>query len=304
MVMIISWIENFIPIVGIIVVAGAVLKLAIKVFPEYERGVQFRLGRLVGVKGPGLVLIIPIIDRIVRIPLRIVVDNVPPQEVITKDNVTVRVNAVLYYRVTEPDKAVINVERYHEATSQFAQTTMRSVVGQADLDELLSQRDKLNRRIQDVVDSATDPWGIKVTAVEIRDVIIPVEMQRAIGRQAEAERDRRAVIIQAEGEKQAAYKIAEATEILTNVDGAMTLRMLRTIGESSTQQSNTILFPIPMELSYLLTKPIADASKVKTLQKTNKDKPVRNDDQPEQADQSEEHHTSDAYKESWDEEDV
>ncbi len=301
--MVIEWIENLIPIVGIIVVAGAVLKLAIKVFPEYERGVQFRLGRLVGVKGPGLILIIPIIDRIIRIPLRIVVDNVPPQEVITKDNVTCRVNAVLYYRVTEPDKAVINVERYHEATSQFAQTTMRSVVGQADLDELLSQRDKLNRRIQDVVDSATDPWGIKVTAVEIRDVIIPVEMQRAIGRQAEAERDRRAVVIQAEGEKQAAVKIAEATEILTNVDGAMTLRMLRTIGESSTQQSNTILFPIPMELSYLLTKPIAEASKMATLQKSKSDKPVRNDEQPEQADPSEEL-TSDPLKESWDEEDV
>ena len=248
----ISWIENLVPLAGVIIAAGALLKMAIKVFPEYERGVLFRLGRLVAVKGPGLVLIIPLIDKIIRVPLRIVVDNVPPQEVITRDNVTCKVNAVLYYRVTEPDKAVINVEKYHEATSQFAQTTMRSVVGQADLDELLSERDKLNKRIQEIVDTATDPWGIKVTAVEIRDVIIPVEMQRAIARQAEAERDRRAVVIQSEGEKQAAQKISEATEILTRVDGAMTLRMLRTISESANQESNTILFPIPMEIKHLL----------------------------------------------------
>ncbi|MEN1759939.1 slipin family protein [Anoxynatronum sibiricum] len=252
--MLFRWIENLVPLAGVFVALAALLKMAVKVFPEYERGVLFRLGRLVAVKGPGLILVIPFIDKVIRVPLRIVVDNVPPQEVITKDNVTCKVNAVLYYRVTEPDKAVINVEKYHEATSQFAQTTMRSVVGQADLDELLSERDRLNRRIQEIVDSATDPWGIKVTAVEIRDVIIPVEMQRAIARQAEAERDRRAVVIQADGEKQAAKKIAEATEILTRVNGAMTLRMLRTISESANQESNTILFPIPMELSHLLTK--------------------------------------------------
>lgn len=252
--MIFQLIENLVPLAGVLVALAALLKMAVKVFPEYERGVLFRLGRLVEVKGPGLILIIPFIDKVIRVPLRIVVDNVPPQEVITKDNVTCKVNAVLYYRVTEPDKAVINVEKYHEATSQFAQTTMRSVVGQADLDELLSERDRLNRRIQEIVDSATDPWGIKVTAVEIRDVIIPVEMQRAIARQAEAERDRRAVVIQADGEKQAAKKISEATEILTRVNGAMTLRMLRTISESANQESNTILFPIPMELIHLLTK--------------------------------------------------
>lgn len=250
--MIFNLIENLIPYLGGFLLAAALLKMAVKIFPEYERGVLFRLGRLVTVKGPGLVLIIPFIDKIVRISLRIVVDNVPPQEVVTKDNVTCKVNAVLYYRVTEPDKAVVNVENFQEATSQFAQTTMRSVVGQADLDEILSERDKLNKKIQEIVDTATDPWGIKVTAVEIRDVTIPVEMQRAIARQAEAERDRRAVVIQADGEKQAAVKIAEATQILTQVDGAMTLRMLRTISESANQESNTILFPLPMELKYLL----------------------------------------------------
>ena len=257
-------VENLVPIVVIFFAVVSLLKMAVKIFPEYERGVLFRLGRLVTVKGPGLVLIIPFIDKIIRVPLRIVVDNVPPQEVITKDNVTCKVNAVLYYRVTEPDKAVINVEKYHEATSQFAQTTMRSVVGQAELDELLSERDKLNKRIQDVVDTATDPWGIKVTAVEIRDVIIPVEMQRAIGRQAEAERDRRAVIIQADGEKQAAVKISEATEILTRVNGAMTLRMLRTIGDSANQQSNTILFPLPMEFMHMVTNAAAKSMNVPT----------------------------------------
>ncbi|MDW7670126.1 MAG: slipin family protein [Bacillota bacterium] len=277
--------------VGIFIAAGALLKMAVKVFPEYERGVQFRLGRLVGVKGPGLILIIPIIDRIIRVPLRIVVDNVPPQEVITRDNVTCKVNAVLYYRVTEPDKAIINVEKYHEATSQFAQTTMRSVVGQADLDELLSERDKLNRRIQDIVDTATDPWGIKVTAVEIRDVIIPVEMQRAIGRQAEAERDRRAVVIQADGEKQAAQKISEATEILTRVDGAMTLRMLRTISESATQESNTILFPIPMEIKHLLKSvPLGDVLV-----------PERKPSSGKSEEEASKGHHQDAWKESWSE---
>lgn len=250
--MIFNLIENLIPYLGGFLLAAALLKMAVKIFPEYERGVLFRLGRLVSVRGPGLVLIIPFIDKITRISLRIVVDNVPPQEVVTRDNVTCKVNAVLYYRVTEPDKAVVNVENFQEATSQFAQTTMRSVVGQADLDEILSEREKLNKKIQEIVDIATDPWGIKVTAVEIRDVTIPVEMQHAIARQAQAERDRRAVVIQADGEKQAAVKIAEATQILTKVDGAMTLRMLRTISESANQESNTILFPLPMEMKHLL----------------------------------------------------
>lgn len=244
---------SIVPHLGAIIIAGWLLSMAVKIIPEYERAVLFRLGRLVSVKGPGLILIIPFIDKIERVSLRIVVDDVPPQEVITKDNVTCRVNAVLYYRVTEPDKAILNVEHYHNATSQFAQTTMRSVVGQADLDELLSERDRLNKRIQEIVDLATDPWGIKVTAVEIRDVTIPAEMQRAIARQAEAERSRRAVVIQADGEKQAAQRIAEATEMLNSVDGAMTLRMLRTISESSAQEGNTVIFPLPMELRNLFT---------------------------------------------------
>lgn len=249
---IIMLIENIVPFAGVIFVILLLLKMAIKIIPEYERGVLFRLGRLVGVKGPGLVFIIPIIDRIQKVSLRIIVDNVPPQEVITRDNVTCKVNAVLYYRVTAPDKAVVNVEKYHEATSQFSQTTMRSVVGQADLDELLSQREKLNKQIQAVVDQATDPWGIKVTAVELRDVIIPEAMQRAIAKQAEAERNRRAVVIQAEGEKQAAVKISEAAEILGQHEGALTLRTLRTISDMSNSESTTVLFPVPMEMRRLL----------------------------------------------------
>ncbi len=249
---IIENVESVIPFIVLIVILLLLLKMAIKIFPEYERGVLFRLGRLVSVKGPGLVIIIPFIDQIERISLRIVVDNVPPQEVITRDNVTCKVNAVLYYRVTAPDKAVVNVEKFYDATSQFAQTTMRSVVGQADLDELLSEREKINKKIQGIVDEATDPWGIKATAVELRDVIIPEAMQRAIARQAEAERNRRAVVIQAEGEKQAAVKISEAAEILSHQEGSLTLRTLRTISDMSNSESATILFPVPMEMRRLL----------------------------------------------------
>ena len=245
-------VESAVPFIVLIVILVLLIKMAIKIFPEYERGVLFRLGRLVGVRGPGLVIIIPFIDRIERISLRIVVDNVPPQEVITRDNVTCKVNAVLYYRVTAPDKAVVNVEKFYDATSQFAQTTMRSVVGQADLDELLSEREKINKKIQEIVDEATDPWGIKATAVELRDVIIPESMQRAIARQAEAERNRRAVVIQAEGEKQAAVKISEAAEILSHQEGSLTLRTLRTISDMSNSESTTILFPVPMEMRRLL----------------------------------------------------
>ena len=278
-------VENMVPLAGLIIVVLLLLKMAIKIIPEYERGVQFRLGRLVGVKGPGLILIIPIIDRIERVSLRIIVDNVPPQEVITRDNVTCKVNAVLYYRVTAPDKAVVNVEKFHEATSQFSQTTMRSVVGQADLDELLSQREKLNKQIQAVVDQATDPWGIKVTAVELRDVIIPEAMQRAIAKQAEAERNRRAVVIQAEGEKQAAVKISEAAEILGHQEGALTLRTLRTISDMSNSESTTVLFPVPMEMRRLLP----DLEKVMkgTMEyQSNKSKNEKNDTTVQEAEQT------------------
>lgn len=236
----------------IIVLAVIVLSSSIKIIPEYDRAVLFRLGRLIGVKGPGLFFIIPIIDRIARISLRMVVVDIPPQEVITRDNVTTRVNAVLYYRVVSPDRAVVNVERFHHATNQLAQTSLRSVVGTADLDELLSQRDKLNQKIQSIVDESTDPWGIKVTAVEIKDVVLPSEMQRAIARQAEAERNRRAAVIQAEGERQAAEQLAKASEILTNTEGGLTLRMLRSLSEVANSQTTTILFPLPVELKKLL----------------------------------------------------
>ncbi|HNX28772.1 MAG TPA: slipin family protein [Syntrophomonadaceae bacterium] len=236
----------------VIILAVAILSMSIKVIPEYERAVLFRLGRLVNVRGPGLIFIIPVIDRIIRVSLRIIVFDVPTQEVITRDNVTCKVNAVLYYRVVDADKAVVNVEQYHEATSQLAQTTLRSVAGTADLDELLSNRDKLNQIIQKIVDEATDSWGIKVTAVEIKDVVLPTEMQRAIARQAEAERNRRAAVIQAEGEKQAAVKLSEASEILTSVQGGLTLRMFRSLSEMTNSQNTTILFPVPMELRQIL----------------------------------------------------
>jgi regulator of protease activity HflC (stomatin/prohibitin superfamily) len=232
-----------------------ILSSSIKILPEYERAVLFRLGRLINVRGPGLILIIPIIDRIVRISLRVIVFDVPPQEVITKDNVTCKLNAVLFYRVVEADKSVVNVENYHEATNQLAQTTIRSVAGTADLDEILSQREKLNQTIQKIVDDATDPWGIKIVGVEIKDVVLPTEMTRAIARQAEAERGRRAAIIQAEGERQAAEQLAQASEVLTATTGGLTLRMLRSLSEVAYAPSTTILFPLPMELRKLLPGP-------------------------------------------------
>ncbi|MDD4801525.1 MAG: slipin family protein [Syntrophomonas sp.] len=244
----------YLNLVIILVVLVIVLSMAIKIIPEYERAVLFRLGRLVGVRGPGLILIIPFIDQIIRMSLRTIVFDVPPQEVITRDNVTCKVNAVLYYRVVEPDKAVVNVERFHEATNQLAQTTLRSVTGTADLDTILSQREKLNETIQHIVDDSTDPWGIKVTAVEIKDVTLPQEMHRAIARQAEAERNRRAAVIQAEGERQAAEELANAAEILIKSPGALTVRMLRSLSELSNTQNTTILFPLPMELNQILPK--------------------------------------------------
>ncbi len=236
----------------IIIIVVILLAMSVKIIAEYERAVLFRLGRLVGVRGPGLVFIIPFIDRYVRMSLRTIVFDVPPQEVITRDNVTCKVNAVLYYRVVEADKAVVNVERYHEATNQLAQTTLRSVTGTADLDELLSQRDKLNETIQYIVDAATDPWGIKVTAVEIKDVTLPQEMHRAIARQAEAERIRRSAVIQAQGERQAAEELANAANILIKSPGALTVRTLRSLSELSNTQNTTILFPLPMEFRELL----------------------------------------------------
>ncbi len=237
---------------GIVVIIGILfLMSAIKVAREYERLVVFRLGRLIAMKGPGLVFIIPVVDRLLKISLRIVTLDVPTQEVITKDNVTASVNAVIYYRVVDPNRAVVNVENFRMATAQLAQTTLRSVAGQADLDELLSERDKLNQQIQKILDEATDAWGIKVTAVEIKDVVIPEALQKAISRQASAERERRAVIIQAEGEKQAAEKLSEAAKVLSTQEGGMFIRMLRTIPEIASQQGNVVAFPLPMEFKYL-----------------------------------------------------
>jgi len=246
-------------LIPIILILFFFVASALKVVREYERLVVFRLGRLIGQKGPGLVFMIPVIDRFVRISLRIITLDVPTQEVITRDNVTGSVNAVVYYRVIDPNRAVNNVEEYKMATAQLAQTTLRSVAGQADLDELLSERDKLNQKIQTILDEATDPWGIKVTAVEIKDVGIPESLQKAISRQATAERERRAVIVQAEGEKEAAGKIAEAAKILNSEEGGFYVRLLRTLPEIASQQGSVIAFPLPIELKHLL--PLASGPK-------------------------------------------
>ena len=242
----------FIPI---LIILFLFLTSAIKIVREYERLVVFRLGRLIGEKGPGFVLVIPVVDKIVRVSLRIVTLDVPSQEVITRDNVTTSVNAVVYYRVVEPNRAVNNVEDFRMATAQLAQTTLRSVAGQAELDELLSERDKLNAQIQSILDEATDAWGIKVTAVEIKDVVIPEALQKAISRQATAERERRAVIVQADGEREAAGRIAEAAKTLSSQEGSFYVRLLRTLPEIATQQGNLIAFPLPIELRHLLPDP-------------------------------------------------
>ncbi len=224
------------------------LSSAIKVLREYERGVIFRLGRLAGTKGPGLILIIPIVDRMVRVSLRTVAMDVPPQDVITKDNVSVKVNAVLYFRVLEPAKAVVEVEDYLFATSQLAQTTLRSVLGQAELDELLAEREKINEHLQRIIDGHTDPWGIKVSLVEVKHVDLPQEMQRAMARQAEAERERRAKIIHAEGEYQAAQQLHEAATIISQDPAALQLRYLQTLTEIASENNSTLLFPVPIDL--------------------------------------------------------
>ena len=224
------------------------LASAIKILREYERGVVFRLGRVIKTKGPGLVIIIPVIDKMVRVSLRLVTMDVPTQDVITRDNVSVKVDAVVYFRVMEPTKATIEVENYIFATSQLSQTTLRSVCGQAELDELLSERDKINSKLQNILDNHTDPWGIKVTAVEVKRIDLPTEMQRAMARQAEAERDRRAKVINAEGEFQAANRLAEAAGIIQKYPEALQLRYLQTLKEISAENNSTTLFPIPIDL--------------------------------------------------------
>ena len=232
----------------IVVIALVFLWMSVNIVNEYQRVVVFRLGRLVASRGPGLVLIIPIVERAVRMDLRIVTLDVPPQDVITRDNVSVKVNAVVYFRVVDPNRALVNVENFLFATSQLSQTTLRSVCGQAELDELLAERDRINEKIQTILDADTDPWGIKVTKVEVKQIDLPQEMQRAIAKQAEAERERRAKVINAEGEAQAAQKLAEAAGILHREPAALTLRYLQTLREIATENNSTTLFPVPIDL--------------------------------------------------------
>ncbi|PIQ93823.1 MAG: hypothetical protein COY75_09615 [Nitrospirae bacterium CG_4_10_14_0_8_um_filter_41_23] len=224
------------------------LSSAIKILREYERGVVFRLGRVIPVKGPGLVIIWPIIDRLVRVSLRIVAMDVPAQDVITEDNITVKVNAVIYFRVIEPIKAITEVEDFLYATSMIAQTTLRSILGQSQLDDLLSKREEVNAKLQKVIDFQTEPWGIKVTTVEVKNVDLPIEMQRAIAKQAEAERERRAKIIHAEGEFQASQKLVDAATIIATAPSALQLRFLQTLTEIATEKNSTIIFPVPIDL--------------------------------------------------------
>ncbi|MGC9364638.1 MAG: slipin family protein [Fidelibacterota bacterium] len=235
-------------ILTIIILVLLILSSAIRILKEYERGVIFRLGRMIGAKGPGLFLIIPFIDKMVRISLRTIVHDVPAQDIITKDNVSVKVNAVVYFRVMDPTRAVVEVEDYFYATSQLAQTTLRSILGESELDELLSNREKINLELQTILDKHTDPWGIKVSQVEIKHVDLPTEMQRAMAKQAEAERERRAKIINAEGEFQASAKLREAGEILTKEPITLQLRYLQTLREVATENNSTIIFPLPLDL--------------------------------------------------------
>lgn len=224
------------------------LSAAIRILKEYERGVIFRLGRVIKAKGPGLIILIPLIDKMMKVSMRLVAMDVDPQDVITKDNVSVKVNAVIYFRVIEPIKAIVEVENYLYAMSQLAQTTLRSVCGQAELDELLSAREKINSQLQEILDTHTDPWGIKVTTVELKHIDLPQEMQRSMAKQAEAERERRAKVINAEGEFQAATKLAEASEIIRDHPVALQLRYLQTMREMSAEQNTTTIFPFPMDL--------------------------------------------------------
>ena len=245
-------------LVLLVALAVALAGASIRVLREYERAVVFRLGRLVGQKGPGIVLLIPLIDRMVRVDLRTVTFEVPPQDVITRDNVPAKVNAVAYYRVIDPVKSVVEVERIRNATSQIAQTTLRSVLGRADLDTLLAERETLNESLQQIIDDQTDPWGVKVTTVEIKDVGIPQGMQRAMARQAEAERERRAKVINAEGEFQASERLFDAAEVMSGNPAAIQLRYLQTLLEIGTNQNSTIVLPVPIDLIKPLMQTLTD----------------------------------------------
>ncbi|MDD3733064.1 MAG: slipin family protein [candidate division Zixibacteria bacterium] len=220
----------------------------IKVLKEYERGVIFRLGRLIGAKGPGLIILIPVVDKMVRVDLRIITYDIPPQDVITKDNVSVKVNAVLYFQVLDANKAIVSVANYFEATSQIAQTTLRSVLGQVELDDLLANREKINAELQQIIDDQTEPWGVKVTVVEVKNVDLPEQMTRAIARQAEAERERRSKVIHADAEYQASQKLADAAKVIATAPNAMQLRFLQTLVEVSAEKNSTLIFPVPIDL--------------------------------------------------------
>jgi regulator of protease activity HflC (stomatin/prohibitin superfamily) len=243
-----GWIEFFSWLIPLAVLAAIVLPSAIRILREYERGVVFRLGKLLRAKGPGLVLLIPVVDRMVRMDLRVVTIDVPKQEMMTRDNVPVTVDAVVYFRVVDAEAAVVKVENYLKATSLIAQTTLRSVIGQAELDELLAHREKINQTLQEIIDRQTDPWGVKVTAVEVKDVVLPDDMKRAMARQAETERERRAKIINAEGEFQAAQKLVQAAEMIHTQPIALQLRFLQTMREISNEHNTTTFLPVPVDL--------------------------------------------------------
>lgn len=246
-----------VPVVTIVIVIFALIILsnAIKILREYERGVIFRLGRLIRAKGPGLILLIPIVDRMIRVSLRTVVLDVLPQDVITQDNVSIKVNAVVYFRVLDPQKAIVQVENFLAATSQISQTTLRSVLGQSELDDLLSQRDKINHKLQQIIDANTEPWGVKVSNVEVKQIDLPQEMQRAMAKQAEAERERRSKVIAAEGEYQASQRLSDAAKILSENASALTLRYLQTLREIATEKNSTTIFPVPIDLLKPFLKP-------------------------------------------------
>jgi regulator of protease activity HflC (stomatin/prohibitin superfamily) len=244
-------------ILTIIIIVLFILANAVRILREYERGVIFRLGRLIGGKGPGLILLIPIVDRMVRVSLRVVTMDVPAQDVITRDNVSVKVNAVVYFRVMDANKAIVAVEDFLYATSMISQTTLRSVLGQVELDDLLTNRDKINQQLQHIIDDQTEPWGIKVSVVEVKNVDLPEEMRRAIARQAEAERERRAKVIHAEGEYQAAEKLAAAAEVIGKTPVGIQLRFLQTLTEVATEKNSTTIFPVPIDLFTPFIKKLA-----------------------------------------------
>ncbi|HRP02730.1 MAG TPA: slipin family protein [Candidatus Kapabacteria bacterium] len=255
---------EFIEILIVLVVFGLfILFSTVKVLREYDRGVIFRLGRLIGFKGPGLIILIPFIDKMVKVSLRTITMDVEPQDVITRDNVSIKVNAVLYFRVIYPDKAIVSVENYLYATNQIAQTTLRSILGQSDLDEILSEREKINIRLQQIIDEHTEPWGIKVASVEVKQIDLPLEMQRAMAKQAQAERERRAKVINADGEFQASIKLSEAAEQLMKFPVTIQLRFLQTLSDIATEKNSTIIFPVPIDI----IKPFLDSTNLTTFEK-------------------------------------